>query len=346
MGLSLQELLPNLSGGLSNTGFMFGAGTSVEAGYPMMAQLTREVIQALHISDRAALDEVLQANAIVYDHGTGSPNVEVVADLVMAHALSTGASRFTQLESRLRDLVTDVILGVASPTLDNHVDFLMALRQRAFGRPSCIHIFTTNYDVLFELAGAEAGVVIETGFVGSVERFFDHQRFAMSCGVVQSQSRFSEHAALTVRLIKLHGSVSWITRGGNVFERHPASIAPADKRVMILPRRRKVMDTLQPPHDALFTVASRALGAECKYVAACGFSFSDDHINANLLGPAVSTGKIKLFALCEAETPGIGALRSLPAFSAAFSTGGLRSGVPHSEGTDCWKFSRFVELFK
>jgi hypothetical protein len=346
MGLSLQELLPNLSSGLSNTGFIFGAGTSVEAGYPMMPQLTREVVQALDTSDRAVLDEVLHANGMAYDHTSGSPNVEVVADLVMAHALSTGVLRFTQLESRLRALVTEVILGVTSPTLDNHVDFLTALRQRAFGRPACIHIFTTNYDVLFELAGAEAGVVIETGFVGSVERFFDHQRFAMSCGVVQSQSRFSEHAALTVRLIKLHGSVSWITRGGSVFERHPASIAPGDKRVMILPRRRKVMDTLQPPHDALFTVASRAFGAECKYVAACGFSFGDDHINANLLGPAVSTGKIRLFALCDSETSGMAALRSLPAFNAAFTTGGVRSGISHGEGTDCWKFSRFVELFK
>src|SRR3546814_8816417 len=94
---------------------------------------------------------------------------------------------------------------------------------------------------------------------------------------MQANARFSEHPVLTVRLVKIHGSVSWYSRGGRIFERHPESIPAGEKRVMVLPRRGKVMDTLQAPYDTLFRIMSQSLGADCKYLASCGFSFGDDH---------------------------------------------------------------------
>lgn len=344
--MQLDKALPNISnGGLSTSGFLFGAGTSVEAGYPMMPGLTRQVVDGLSVSERAALDEVLAVTGQTYDPARGDPNVEVIADQVISHAISTQEPRFQQLEVRLRDLITDVILAVAAPKLDNHVAFLSALKKRAFGRPACVHVLTTNYDLLFELAGAEAGVVVETGFIGSVERFFDPQRFGLSCGKRQ-QTSFAEHPALTIKLIKLHGSVSWLGRDGRFFERHPDAIAAKDRRVMILPRRRKVMDTLNAPHDALFTAARNALGTDCRYLASCGFSFGDDHINDNLLVPVVGGGRVRLFALCENETAGMSGLKNLGAFNAGFSTCGISNGATNAEATDCWIFSRFVQMFQ
>lgn len=343
--MQLGDLLPNLkTGGLSTTGFLFGAGTSVEAGYPMMPGLTRQVLGALNASERSTLDEALAAVGLSYNEIAGEPNIEVIADHVISHGINAQQPRFHALEARLRQLITEVILGVTSPAIDRHVAFLAALKKRAYGRPACVYIFTTNYDLLFELAGAEAGVVIETGFIGSVERFFDPQRFSLSCGM-RTLLSFAEHPVLTVRLIKLHGSVSWIGRDGRFFERHPDAIAGADRRVMILPRRRKVMDTLHAPHDALFTAARSALGGDCKYLVSCGFSFGDDHINDNLLFPAIGGGRIRLFALCEQETEGMKQLKTLGAFNAGFRSHGITKGIPHSHGTDCWVFSRFVELF-
>lgn len=343
--IELLTVLPNIASGLANTGFLFGAGTSVEAGYPMMARLTQMVIGALKSTEKANLDEALAATGAICDPLTGEPNIEVIADLVMAHAVNSGDVRFKALEEQLRDLVTEIILDVAHPKLDHHVRFLELLKQRTFGNACCVYVFTTNYDILFELAGAIAGVVIETGFVGSVERFFDHQRFTTACGALRATRQFTEHPVLTIRLIKLHGSVSWFARDGRVFERHPGSIASTEKRVMVLPRRGKVMDTLLHPHDALFRAASQALGNDCKYVTSCGFSFGDEHINANLLVPAVTGGKIKLFALSAVETAGMANLKTAPAFGAGFDAAGVARGVPHAVGTDLWKFSKFVELF-
>jgi hypothetical protein len=271
MTLTLQQILPNLQSGLTNTGFLFGAGTSVEAGYPMMPRLTKEVVSSLSSLERGVLDDALSANGVHFEAAANAPNIELISDLVMSHAITTGSSRFIDLEKRIRSIITDIILGVTTPSLENHIRFLVALKKRAFGRPACVYIFTTNYDVLFELAGAKAGVVIETGFVGSVDRFFDYRRFSTACGIAQGQNRFAEHPVLTVRLIKLHGSISWVARSGGVIERHPAAIASTDGRVMILPRRRKVLDTLQPPHDTLFAVASRSLGTTITLIRTCYF---------------------------------------------------------------------------
>jgi hypothetical protein len=344
--LRLLDILPNQTAGLGNTGFLFGAGTSVEAGFPVMTDLTKNVVSQLDRSSRGCLDEALAQARLSYDDGIGTPNIEVIADLVIEHAINSGNIRFTALTEALKNLVTNTILSIKDPNLDHHVRFLKLLKQRAFGRSVCVYIFSTNYDVLFELAGARAGVIVETGFIGSVERFFDPQRFSTACGALRPASRFSEHPVLTVRLIKLHGSVAWITRDGAVLERHPASINPDTSRVMILPRRRKVIDTLSHPYDTLFNLSSRVLGAECKYLVSCGFSYGDDHINQNLILPAVTNGKIKLFALCSKETEGLNALKSASAFGAAFEDEGITGGTPHTNGTDCWKFSRFVDLFE
>ena len=304
-----------------------------------------QVVAGLTAGEKAVMDEALAASSLTYDAAKSEPNIEVIADTIIGHSITTMDLRFSALEAKIRQLITEVILGISKPKLDTHVRFLELLRNKAFGRPCCVHVITTNYDLLFELAGAEAGVVVETGFVGSVERFFDASRFMTACGSLSTGTRFKEHAVLTVRLIKLHGSVSWLVRNDKVFERHPSSFEPADKRVMVLPRRRKVMDTLQHPHDTLFATASKALGSDCKYVASCGFSYSDEHINNHLLVPAVSTGKIRLFALSASETAGMSGLKIRPAFSAGFDTSGIIRGNAHTTGTDLWKFSRFVELF-
>jgi hypothetical protein len=167
----------------------------------------------------------------------------------MEYAINSGSATAMRLGDRLRQLITDAILSVSDPKLDYHVAFFEGLRKRTFNRPCCVYIITTNYDTLFEMAGASAGVTVETGFSGSVERFFDQQRFTTSCGIINNGNRFEEHPLLTVRLIKLHGSVSWFMRNEKFFESHPKSISGTENRVLILPRRRKILDTLLPPYD-------------------------------------------------------------------------------------------------
>jgi len=345
MSIDLQTILPNISSSLDGTGFLFGAGTSLEAGYPLMAGLTRQVVAALAAGERAVLDRILAADGIGYDDATATPNIEELSDLVIAHAINTGDPHCHALEGKLRELIVACLLSVTDPVLDNHCRFFAALKARTFGRACTVWIFTTNYDLLFEAAAAREGVAVENGFYGATERFFSPARFNMVSGEVAGD-RFTPAGQLTVKLVKLHGSISWVRDGAALFERHPAAIDGRGGRVMVLPRRKKVMDTLVEPYNLLFAQASRVLGNECRYLVSCGFSFGDEHINQHLLLPVTRSAKCRLFALTETDLPGMAAFKALPSFSAGFAGDSWQSGAAVATGTDLWQFGRFVTLFE
>lgn len=344
MALDLSVILPNISQSLNGTAFLFGAGASREAGYPMMPALTREVVSALDAPNRTILDEVLRAAGSTYDDAKASPNIEQISDLVIAHWINSNDARFNNLENRLRELILERILAVTNPILDNHCRFFEALKKRAFGLPCSVWIFTTNYDLLFEMAATRTGVILENGFSGTTERFFNPSQFKSVSGLVAG-GRFSPNNNLTVKLVKVHGSVSWVEDSSKFYELHPSALA-SHRRVMVLPRRRKILDTLTPPYDALFSQASKVIGGECKYLVSCGFSYADDHINQQLLLPALQANKCRLFALCQDEPAGLALFKSLPTFQAGFEKQLFIGGKAVAETTDCWQFSKFVSLFE
>lgn len=345
MTIDLSVILPNVSHTLDGTGFLFGAGTSREAGYPMMPQLTREVITALKPAEHAVLDEVLKLAGETYDDLNATPNIEQLSDLVIAHWTNSGDPKFSSLENRLRELILEAILAVSTPNLDNHCRFFDALKKRAFGLPCSVWIFTTNYDLLFETAAARAGVAVENGFCGTTERYFSPAQFNSISGVIAG-SRFTPSNNLTVKLVKLHGSISWTEESSVFYERHPKALAVSARRVMVLPRRKKVMDTLTPPYDTLFTQACKVLGGQCRYLVSCGFGFADEHINQQLLLPVMQANRCRLFALSEEEPAGLIAFKPLPNFGAGFSSHLHIAGKPVTDTTEAWKFSKFVSLFE
>lgn len=344
MTLSLSDILPNVSSTLNGTGFFFGAGTSFEAGYPMISGLTKQVIGALTADERSLLDEILGKSSEKYDAVSATPNIEQIADIIIKYYVSSSDPNTAALEARLRDLVVESILSVTSPNLDYHVQFFEALKRRAFGIPTCVWVLTTNYDVLFEQAACLAGVHLENGFTGTTHRFFNAAQYSAVQGTVAA-SRFTQEPSLTVKLVKLHGSVSWYEENSRFFEVHPRTLAASQRRAMVLPRRIKIMDTLAAPFDSLFTVASRAIGSEFKYIATCGFNFGDDHIHQHLLMPPMQAKKCKLFALTEQEPSGVSPLKAMPNFGGGFLTHCHKDGAQVVGTTDLWKFSEFVKLF-
>jgi hypothetical protein len=340
--LTIDQLLPNLGQSINGTGFIFGAGASFQAGYPLMTTLTRKVVAGLTAGEAADFATMLTASGKAYDDATATPNIEEIADLTIAHSLNTGDPRFSNLEQRLRELIVQSLLSVAAPDLQHHIRFFQGLKRRTFGLPSTVWVFTTNYDVLLETAAAMTGVRLENGFSGTTTSFLDVSRFGQVHGTSDGQ-RFLPHPGLVVKLIKLHGSLSWYVEGGQVLEQHPASLAPTLTRTMVLPRRRKVMDTLSPPYDQLFAQASRTIGSECKYLISCGFSYGDEHINQNILLPALRAGRCRLTALCGFDPPGLAEFKTLPTFTGAFPTHAWSGTAQTTDTTTLWKFDQFAQ---
>jgi hypothetical protein len=199
--------------------------------------------------------------------------------------------------------------------------------------------------LLLETAAARASVNIENGFLGTTERYFTPTQFSSVTGTTRG-NRFTRGNNLTVKLVKLHGSVSWTKEPSGIYERHPEAMTAESERLMVLPRRKKMFDTLSPPYDTLFAQMSRILGTECKYLVSCGFSFSDDHINQQVLFPAIQQNKCCLFALSQEEPPGLGPFLAHRNCSGGFETHRHISCVRETKGTDAWKFSQFVTLFE
>ncbi len=342
--MSIEDFVAKTRSGIDGLGFLFGAGTSFESGYPLISGLTRQVVDGLKQEEVATLHEVLAANDMMYDTESATPNVEEISDLVTEHYTNSKLKKFGQLVDRLKMIVSDVILSIHDPDLSNHVAFFEALKRRSFDRPTTVWIFTTNYDLLVEDAASEVGVKVTNGFSGVTNRFFSEKDFTLVRGTTHAH-RFSEESCLCVRLVKLHGSTSWYKNDGKVFEKHPGQIDPSLERCMVLPRRRKVVETLTHPYDRLFSLASNTIGRKCGNIISSGFSFSDDHINNVLINPKIETGSIALVNFCCDEPVNLTEVRSRPNLQHICKDKVIKGGRKVGGSSEYWKFGKFVTLF-
>ncbi|MFC7291186.1 SIR2 family protein [Hirschia litorea] len=338
--MGIEDYVASTKFGIDNLSFLFGAGTSFEAGYPLISGLTVSVLGGLSPDENNNLSEVFTALKI----DVNTLNIEEISDCVLKHYIESQDIRFFYLMDRIRSLISEVILDVSNPNLSNHISFFNSLKRRAFNRSTVVWIFTTNYDLLFEEAAALSGVNLINGFTGVSTRFYSEDEFHAVRGT-RSGSRFVETPALTVRLVKLHGSVSWYKNETNVFECHPQQIPHDKPRCMVLPRRKKVIETLDTPYQRLFRISSEFLGSQCVNLIASGFSFCDDHINDTLITSKINNGKIILANFCEVEPPELTDLRSRPNVSHITKDKLINGGIETAGATDFWKFSEFVKLF-
>ena len=77
MSLRLSEMFPSIETGLNRVGFLFGAGASKEAGYPLMSDLTKFVVSSLSAANRTTL----AAKKSAYEPASGTPDIEALSDL-------------------------------------------------------------------------------------------------------------------------------------------------------------------------------------------------------------------------------------------------------------------------
>lgn len=118
-------------------------------------------------------------------------------------------------------------------SLQSYKYFIKVLNRILLERESSIlskkvNIFTTNIDMLLELALEGLGVDYTDGFIGKIKPKFDHSDF----GTLRSRigSRYERQFQIPVfNLIKMHGSVSWQQEGSeeettNIYFDHGLSL--------------------------------------------------------------------------------------------------------------------------
>lgn len=188
----------------------------------------------------------------------------------ISDAMQSATSQGTGMAFRSTcEAVLSVLSGLTSVSDASEVEYLRPLFQSAGKSP--ITIATLNYDNTVELVCQELNLEVETG----LERWNQEGAFRFDGGAV--------------RLMKLHGSVSWKTeqqrdRYGLTHETVHEVPVDADgisgyRPVLVFGQREKLRAG-GPFLDLLTAFRSELLRTETLVVA--GYSFRDEHINDSL----------------------------------------------------------------
>lgn len=194
-----------------------------------------------------------------------------------------------------------------------HLAFLSKLvtRDSNLGRT---HLFTLNYDTLFEQALELLGIQYFDGFTGRANARFDPAVYGLDIyypgeiaeGRVRRFDKFLHY-------YKLHGSIHWRIVNGELRARHEdisnfeayraksakekglelikEKFAYSHKEFGILPTSNKFVQTLDMPYAHLFRSFTARLSVPQTFLLVLGYGFGDDHITriieTALMNPAL-----------------------------------------------------------
>ncbi len=201
-----------------------------------------------------------------------------------------------------------------SKTIAPHLAFLSRLmaRDSTLGRT---HLFTLNYDTLFEQAIERLGIQYFDGFSGRANARFDPSVYGLDIhypgevaeGRVRRFDKF-------LHFYKLHGSIHWQVKDGEIRAHHKdlegyknyqketdntkkakdlrnKNFAQDCKDFGILPTSNKFVQTLDMPYAHLFKTFQARLSAPQTFLMVLGYGFGDEHVNriieTALINPAL-----------------------------------------------------------
>lgn len=304
----LETLRNHLTQPEANVAFLLGAGTSCSVRVPVTVEAEDSVAsgeEAKPPATRSLIPNVAELTAIcvkeirkldpdgeakrfgpAYDaieveirpNGRAT-NIEDILSCVRRKVSAIGdadtlsgltAVDLAQLEKTIRSTIAAQVNPDPSsfPERLPHEDFVRWIARMPRIHP--VEVFTTNYDILIETALEAERVPAFDGFVGCNRPFFCHDSL--------TRPESSPGSAWT-RLWKIHGSINWsldIVRG----RQRVVRTAPHNEGEMILPSHHKYDESRKQPYSALLERLTRVLERDDAILFVCGYSFSDDHINA------------------------------------------------------------------
>ncbi|MGO9862350.1 MAG: SIR2 family protein [Terriglobales bacterium] len=210
--------------------------------------------------------------------------IRTIRELLEGSSGGTYSGLSHELAVKLDSAICRVIYdNVATPpALDKlHAHKSFATWLRYVRRDSPVEVFTTNYDVLLEIAFEAVGVPFFDGFVGAVAPFFVPECIEAEPGR-NSDDVYPPRS--WIRLWKLHGSVNWqlIARTAPAPDRIcrvTGTSPPAEgTQLLIYPSKEKYVQSQRLPFVVYMDRLRRMIqSGECLLLI-IGFSFRDDHI--------------------------------------------------------------------
>jgi hypothetical protein len=136
-------------------------------------------------------------------------------------------------------------------------------------RKSCVEVFTTNYDYLYEIAFEKNGMPYFDGFIGSFSPTF--HSFAVEDDILLNG---------WTKLWKIHGSLGW------EYDEKTKRFIRGNKdsgTIVVYPSMFKYDKSKKQPYVSFLDRLNRFTKGEDTVLLICGYAFGDEHINETIL---------------------------------------------------------------
>lgn len=294
------EFRNQLSSDKRRLAFFFGAGISQAVGIPGLLPLTKIVKEDLEEAHGSHYERLLARDK----NGTLETvlnRVRLCREMLGDNANEKVEGLSTSEAASLDRAICRAIrrhVGVKPPKgLRTH--YIFAHWIKTITRAFPLEIFTTNYDLLLEMALESAETPYFDGFIGSVSPFFRVTTIDADFGGLPIPSVPRDW----VRLWKLHGSIGWIiikdelTGSERIVRRGDFQPTEGDE-LMVFPSRQKYTDSRRLPFLAYQDRLRRLLASGETLLVTCGYSFADEHLNEIIFQALRSNPRLAVTALC------------------------------------------------
>ncbi|PMR75319.1 SIR2 family protein [Billgrantia endophytica] len=297
---SKQSLNDMLSSALQlpNLAFFAGSGTSLgEVAGPSMWDLwcrSMWVKPSAH-KDEPEYGQLTELASVICDKVNYSerknPNIEHFLSQCDAFLLFREDEEVRDFLIKVKGIILEscsAFIGQQGSDISSYSGLLQKLARRRVRDPR-LKVFTTNYDMCFETAGSDLGMMIVDGFSYTRHRRFDGRYF--NYDVVRRENDNHEFVEGVLQLFKLHGSVSWERSGNDIFE---CSLPSPESAALIYPAKGKYQQAFIQPHLELLSRFFETLRTPNNCLLMSGFGFNDDHLSEPIVSAIKSNPSLKL----------------------------------------------------
>ncbi len=290
----------------SNIGFFLGAGSSCAFGLPSIGQLTDKVKESLSADKKTWFTQV--ESSIKDLTGNSKITVEdVLNHLREIRGLTRGRDdySFSDLTGKQAvDLDKTICAQIFNEIKsDSENADISGLRRffawlEAANRGFLKEIYTTNYDMLLEMAMEANRTPYFDGFTGSYEPFFSPE----SIESFPSESDSTNH---WIRLWKIHGSLNWMKKPATAISEERiirvGRIDNPENELMIYPSREKYSLSRKEPFIAYVDRLKNYLNRGELVFIISGYSFGDEHINEIIFNALRNNSRLYTTVLCHED---------------------------------------------
>lgn len=295
--------LRNILSYATNIGFFFGAGTSCAFGLPNIMTLTDECKKHLDVSGQTLFGNI--ESSVKKLEGKTDVSIEDILNYIrQIRDITQGRKDYNfdgitgEQAAELDRKICEAIFGVIREKEEladvSDIRRFMAWYDSA-NRGFVKEIYTTNYDMLFEMALEANYTSYFDGFTGSYEPFFSPESIESFPGDQDSTSNW-------IRLWKIHGSLNWMKKSdtSTSVERivRIGKIETPVNELMIYPSKEKYNLSRKEPFIAYFDRMKQYLQRGELVFICSGYSFSDQHINDIIFNAMRQNKRLYVLVFC------------------------------------------------